>query len=248
MLGTRAIRKLGVRVGDTVKLSFTSSEFNPGQSATPDIEMTVVGTALAPVFGESDLGDSSVVTFDAVKAGGGEPSAQIVVLRLFDSARKGGAGQLAKDYTEEQLTDVVPARVVNMRRVRSIPMLGVLLAGSLGTIALGFLVIGGARIHRRNFAVLRVLGLDSRHLGGVLAWQGALTAALMVAIGLPLGVIAGVALWHHVAVDTGVALAAVVPPALLALVPATLVVAIVCSLVAGHRLRRTQVARLLREP
>jgi predicted lysophospholipase L1 biosynthesis ABC-type transport system permease subunit len=171
----------------------------------------------------------------------------MVVLRLTNAARKDGAAQLAKDYTEEQLTDIVPARVVNMHRVRSIPLLGVLLAAALGTITLGLLVIGGARIHRRNFAVLRALGLDARRLRGVLGWQAVLTAALMVAIGLPLGVIGGVTLWHHVAADTGVALTAVVPPALLVLVPATLVVAIACSLVAGHRVRRTQVAQLLRE-
>jgi len=246
-LGTRAIRKLGVAVGDKVTLSFATSEFNDGQSPTSDVEATVVGTALAPMFGESDLGDPSVVTLDAVRAGGGNSTAQMVALRLTESARKGGAAQLAKDYTEEQLTDIVPARVVNMHRVRSIPMLGVLLAGALGTITLGLLVIGGARIHRRNFAVLRALGLDARHLSGVLAWQGVLTAALMVAIGLPLGAIAGVALWHHVAADTGVAPTAVVPPALLVLVPATLAVAILCSFMAGHRVRRTQVARLLRE-
>jgi predicted lysophospholipase L1 biosynthesis ABC-type transport system permease subunit len=227
-------------------MSLADSEFDPGD-ATPDVELTVVGTALAPMFGESDLGDTSLVTLDAIRAGGGDPTPRLQMIRFAGSDRSRAAAEIDQKFTEDLVTDIIPARVVNMHRVRSVPMLGILLAGVLGTITLAYVIVAGARIHRRELAILRALGLEAKQLRRVLAWQGVLTALAMLIIGLPLALVAGNVLWRRVADDTGVASVVFVPPQLLLLIPATLVVAIAASVVANSRVRRTRVADLLRE-
>jgi hypothetical protein len=245
-IGTRVMRRLDVEIGDTIVMSLTDSEFSPGD-ATPDVELTVVGTALAPMFGESDLGDTSLVTLDAIRMAGGDPSPRLQMVRFAGSDRSAAAAEVDQAITEDLVTDIIPARVVNMHRVRSVPMLGILLAGVLGTITLGYVIVAGARIHRRELAILRALGLEAKPLRRVLAWQGVLTALAMLIIGLPLALVAGNVLWRRVADDTGVSSEVFVPPQLLLLIPATLAVAITASLVANFRVRRTRVADLLRE-
>jgi hypothetical protein len=69
----------------------------------------------------------------------------------------------------------------------------------------------------------------------------------MVAIGLPLSVLAGSSLWQSVASDAGVQPGAVVPAALFLLAPASLTLAVVTSLFASRRVRRSRVADVLRD-
>ena len=245
-IGTRTLGRLGVEIGDSVIMSLADSEFKPGE-VTPDVELTVVGTALAPMFGESDVGDVSVVTLDAIRAGGGDPSPSLEMVRFEGSDRSTAAATIDQEFTEDVLIDIIPARIVNMHRARSVPLLGVLLAGVLGTLTLAYVIVAGARIHRRELAVLRALGLEANRLRRVLAWQGVLTASLTLIIGLPLALVGGNVFWRRVAENTGVQPGAVVPSQLLLVVPATLLVAIAASLVAHRGVRRSRVADLLRE-
>ena len=245
-IGTRALGRLGVEIGDTVVMSLTDSEFNPGE-VTPNVELTVVGTALAPMFGESDVGDVSVVTLDAVRDGGGDPTPRLVMVQFAGPDRSAVAAQVDEEFTEDELVDIIPARIVNMHHARSMPLLGILLAGVLGTVTLAYVIMAGARVHRRELAVLRALGLEAGRLRWVIAWQGLLTASLTLVIGLPLAFIAGSVLWRRVAVNTGVQPGAVVPPQLLLVVPAAFVVAIAASLAADQRVRRSRVTDLLRD-
>lgn len=245
-IGTRMLHRLAVHVGDTVTMSLTNGEFDIGDP-TPDVKMTVVGTTVAPMFGESDVGDVSVVTLDAIRDAGGDPSLRFVMARFAGADRKGISAQLDKELTEDLLTDIIPARIVNMHGVRDVPLLGIAFAAVLGAIILAYVIVAGTRTHRRELAVLRAIGLENRRVRRVVLWQGALTAVVMVAIGLPLSLVAGSVLWRRVASDTGVPAGSVEPRAIFLVAPAALVVAVAASLVATFRLRRSSVAEMLRE-
>jgi len=136
--------------------------------------------------------------------------------------------------------------VVNMHRVRGVPLLGVGLASALGTIVLAYVVFAGVRSYRRELAVLRAIGLDGKRVRRVVVWQGALTATVVVVIGLPLALLAGAALWRRVTDDIGIAPGAAVPPALFLVLPASLAVAAAAGVFADRKARRSHVAEVLR--
>ena len=124
-----------------------------------------------------------------------------------------GAAALRADYSQELLTDTVPARIVNLHRVRGLPLIGVLLAGLLGTIVLVSTLTISARARGRELAVMRALGLPSRRIRSVLGWQGVILAACMLVVGIPIGLGVGIWGWHQVASGLGVSSAVSVPAA-----------------------------------
>jgi hypothetical protein len=242
-LGGPSLRRLGVHLGSVVRFSVRGGEFDHG-GKTSTRRMRVVGEGVAPIFGESDVGQVGMVTFAGLKAAGGDTTPQFVLARL-----RGGAAHVAAlrgHYTEELLTDTIPARIVNLHRVRGLPLLGILLAGVLGTIVLVSTLAISGRARARELAVLRALGLPSRRIGAVVAWQGVLLASGMLVIGIPVGLGVGVAGWHRVADGLGVASAATIPLLLLLLIPLALLVGAGASLLPARRARRAPVGDLLR--
>ncbi len=244
-LGPALRADLDVDVGDTVTLSIADGDLQPDEREPQDLTLTVVGEAALPVFGDGDMGEDAVITFDGLTAAGGQIEPQIAMLRLRSHDRS-DLTALDRDLTEEIYTDLVPARIVTLHGVRGLPLLGLLLAGTMGTIVLAFTLVTGARARLRDLAVLRVLGMEARRLHGVLAWQGISLAGAMLAIGLPAGLAAGVAWWRTVADGLGVSAAAVVTPRLWLLVPLTGLVAVAVSIYPAWRARRLTGAALLR--
>jgi putative ABC transport system permease protein len=208
--------------------------------------MRVVGETLAPIFCEADVGEVGAITFAGLEAAGGDSTEQFVLTRLRGGGSDAQLRELRRDYTEEIITDAVPARIVNLHRVRRLPVVGILVAGLLGTIVLVYTLAISARARSRELAVLRALGLASRQLRGVLAWQGAVLGLAMVVLGIPIGLLLGIAAWHRVADGLGVGASAVLSPWIWLLVPLALLVAVGASLLPAHRARRAPVADVLR--
>ncbi len=95
-LGSRVLDRLGAGLGSIVTLSVAGGEFDTGGQTT-DIELTVVGTALAPQFGDSDIGEVSVVIFDAIRDAGGDPAPQLVMARVSGTDRATAMARLSTD-------------------------------------------------------------------------------------------------------------------------------------------------------
>src|SRR5439155_6972342 len=127
---------------------------------------------------------------------------------------------LAREYTPEIVLDNVPARVVNLHRVRSLPLVGALLAALFGTVLLAYTLAVSVRRRIHQLGVLRALGMNARRIGRVLVWQGIALALAITLIGLPLGVGVGAVFWRTFAHGLGIATRAVFPASLLLLIPA----------------------------
>jgi hypothetical protein len=244
-IGARLLRRLDKGVGDNVSFSVADGEFDTGEKTT-DLDMRIVGVALPPIFGEADLGESAVVTLDAIAEAGGNSDPHLVLARFAGDDPQAVAGQLDRDLTQEVMTDTTPARIVNLHRVRLLPLLGIALAGIVGTTILAYTLAIGVRARARELSVLRALGLAPRRLRRVLASQGVALTSAMLLIGLPLGVVVGSLYWRDLANQLGVANRPVATPLIVLLVPASLLIAIVASLASARRARRQRVASHLR--
>jgi hypothetical protein len=242
-LGSAVLDDLGVQVGDVVRFSVAGTEL-AAEDRAPTRRMRVVGEALLPVFGEADVGDAGLVTYEGLEAAGGDVTPNYVLVTLRDDG-SGALASIRRDYTEEMITDTVPARIVNLHRVRRLPLLGIVVAGFLGTVVMVYTLAITARARSREVAVLRALGLESRRVRGVLAWQGGVLGLGVLVIGLPLGLLLGISVWNRVADGLGVDMGAVLSPWLLLLVPLALLVALAASIVPARRARRAPVADLL---
>jgi FtsX-like permease family len=88
-----------------------------------------------------------------------------------------------------------PAEIVNYRTIGSTPTL--LVSGlALGAVsALALTLVSSVRRGRRDLALLKSLGFTQRQLGAAVAWQASVNAVVGIAIGVPVGIIAGRWLW-----------------------------------------------------
>jgi hypothetical protein len=242
-LGTRLGRTLAVGVGDLVTFSVAGGECEGDDPA--EVELTVVGVAVPPVLGETDIGHGAVVSLEAIAAAGGDDQPQLAMVRFSGDDPAAVGASLDRDLSEEILTDSIPAEVANLYRVRPLPLIGVALAGILGTIVLAYTLTVGQRGQLRDIAVMRSLGLSPRQLRRVMTWQGVVLVGTMMLVGLPLGMLAGRMIWRRFAEGLGVDAGPVTPWVLL-MVPLGVAVAIIVTRAAARRARWESVASLLR--
>jgi hypothetical protein len=243
--GAKLLEELHAHVGDRVNLSVADSEFASDSSRPVDRELTIVGVSLPPVMGESELGEVAVVPLSAIRAAGGITAPQLVLAQVRGNPVDAARG-LAHDYTPDVGLDNVPARIVNLHRVRSLPLLGALLAAVFGTVLLAYTLAVAVRRRIRHLGVLRALGMSGRRVGRVLVWQGVALALAIVVVGLPLGVVLGAVVWRTFAHGLGVAPNATVPWSVLLLIPGSIVVGVLAAVMPAHRARRQHVSELLR--
>jgi hypothetical protein len=240
-----ARRRLGRDVGDSISFSVSGTEFDIGEETT-DLDVTIVGVALVPILGEADLAEGAVVQLDVITAAGGNADPNLVLTRLAGDDPEAAAAALDRDVTHELITDTTPARIVNLHRVRPLPLLGLALAGILGTTILGYTLALSVRARARELSVLRALGLPSSRLRSVLASQGIALATAMLIVGVPVGLLLGAREWGDVAEGLGLSERTVIPPLVALVIPASLATAVVASLSPARRARAEPVALHLR--
>jgi predicted lysophospholipase L1 biosynthesis ABC-type transport system permease subunit len=103
-------------------------------------------------------------------------------------------------------------------------------------------VAGDGRL--RDLAVLRTLGLNSAQLRRSTAREGVLVAGAMVAVGVPIGFVAGRAAWREFADGLGVA-AGPISAWLSLVIPLCAAVAIVATSHSARRVRKACMGTLL---
>jgi hypothetical protein len=255
-LGTSTLRGLGLRIGQQVPVTV-------GGHRTLD---RIVGRAVFPDFGQgsftpTDLGQGAVTTAAALRAQQAPPGEragfEFVLLRFRHGPgratalarfRHSMAGFCAK---VQQSTCVEigqrPNGVTNFARIDGTPEVLAALLAVLGVAVLGQLAVVSGRRRRRDFAILKALGLLRRQIREITAWQATILAGLALVIGVPLGLAVGRWSWQLFGDGLGIPADAHVPVALvLVLVPAVLVIANAVALWPGRSAARIRPAGALR--
>ena len=230
---------------------------NAENQAAPAVPVRVVGTAVLPPGDPSaHLGDGVIVTRQAlVRLAGGHVRSPYVIAVTF---RPGADRVRATARLDRELSAVdqnfslrspaTPTDLVNFGRIQNLPLiLGSILA-VLASLTVAHLLVTSIRRRRRDLAILKTLGFARGDIGWTVAWQATTLAVVALVVAVPLGVVAGRALWRFFAEQLGV-LPGVVTPlvALVLVVPVT--VLLVNLMAAGPALMamRTRPAPVLRE-
>jgi hypothetical protein len=234
-LGTKTMRALGVRIGDTVHVAEQSA------GAT----LRVVGRVVLPPTYNTQLGEGAMMTFPEEIALGG-PGSPVTLARIAPGANRARTLAELKRLIGGTASGL-PAPVANFGGVNDLPAVisGVLVAISLAALAQTLIV--AVRRRRRDLAILKTLGFDRHQVLATVVCQAMTLAAIGLLIGLPLGDAIGRWAWNSFANELGVVPDAVTPvPLLLAIVPCTVVLASLIATIPGQIAAKTRPALVLR--
>ena len=246
-IGPHTAEQLGVGIGDEVRLG------------DEDQPVRVVGEALFPsdVHSEFDEGlwvtqPDLLATAPNAEAGDFESAIARAVAVDFRSGTDVDAAtarldEAVGDRVADVSTAEVPPELTNLKNVRTLPVVLAIFLAVLAVAALSHVLLTSARRRRRDFAVLRALGLTRRGGRVVLNSQGTAIGLVGLLVGVPLGIAAGRTGWDWVA--ESVPLQAVPPFAAVAvvlLVPVALALANAVALWPGRRVARLRPAQVLR--
>jgi FtsX-like permease family len=269
MLGARTLRAVHGRVGETVQVTVNRLGGGPGAIPLSGAHrMRVAGEAVFAAFSRgsfaaTDLGDGALVPASLLsqpfppthctgaltcynfalvryKQGTSLPAAAV---RLTAAANAVGCPPSSCLVTGDQR----PSDIRNYTGVRDTPLaLGVVLALlAVGTFT--NVLVTTVRRRRRDFAVLKTLGLAPSQLLRVVSWEASAIAAAALVVGLPLGLLAGRWSWALFASSAGVTGTANIPVQLVLLViPVTLLLAVIIAARPGQAAARTRPAAILR--
>ena len=241
-LGPKTAEELGKDIGDTVRV-----DANDGT----ELEVTVVGEVLFPVFDENPFNEGLAFHPDLV--GEVERSdgfgAALVDFRPGVGDEEGTAA--VRTALPEALTvysfPAQPADVANLEQVTAVPFA---LAAFLVVVALAAVahaLVTSVRRRRRDLGVVRTMGFRSRDVLMSVGIQASTIIVIGLLIGAPLGVALGRSAWSLVADQLGVGTSPTIPAvALVVLVPAALVAAVGLALLPGRAATRVSPALALR--
>jgi hypothetical protein len=254
VLGATILRQISRHVGQSVAITVAGHR-----------QMDrIVGQAVFPDFGlggftPTDLGQGAEVTAAALEPAGapaGEPGYNFVLLRFTPGP--GRAADIAVFQrsvsafcaTIQQLTCLVtdqrPNGVTGYARIDGTPEVLAGVLAVLGLAVLGQFTVLSGRRRRRDFAVLKALGLLRRQVSEITAWQVTTLAALALLAGLPLGVAAGHGAWGLFAGSLGLPPGAITPMfPLLVIVPVLIIAANAIAYGTGRATARLSPARIL---
>jgi hypothetical protein len=223
-LGSTTMREAGAHVGSIVNV--TVSVPMGGKRTVP---FRVVSQISFPVVGGGivSLGNGAAFTIAGYRAAACPPGHnQASCLRAESAATAGGGllvrfapgprGQaalnhlLAIDGSDISLT-ATPTSLINFGEAVNFPLIfGVMLAVFGAATLLHLLVVSVSR-RRREVGLLKVLGFVNGQVASAVAWQATTLALVGIVIGVPLGVVAGRAVWLTFATNLGVVPVSVVP-------------------------------------
>ena len=243
VLGTSVLRQFGLSVGQHVTVG-TPLGRRP---------MLITGSAVFPYFGQgsftpTDAGEGAETVADVLAPQAADtsgPGYQFALISFGPGAAKQAGLAILKDRwasfcaSIQQATCLVtsqrPNTVNNYAAIDGTPAV---LAGVLALLGLGVLAqftVASARRRRRDYAILKVLGLRRAQLRAVALWQASAVTAAALVIGIPLGVVAGRWAWQAFATQAGLSGGAVTPLPVLWLVPAALAATALVALPAARR-------------
>jgi putative ABC transport system permease protein len=234
-LGPRSASRLNVNVGDFVPVARSG--------AAPSV-LLVTAIVVVQADTRNALGEVGLVTpLQLHDLASGEPLVTAEIL-----AAPGQAGPLSAELSSrmEVHRSGVPDEVRNLAELVTLPELLALVLTAVAGAALVHTLLSAGRRHRRDLAVLSVLGATPAQVRGTLAVAAAATVLPALVVGLPLGLGLARVLWWEAATGVGVGGDLAVPVGLLvAIGPVVVLGALLASAVPAMRACRTPPAAVL---
>ena len=240
-VGRKSLEQAGAHIGSVVNVGIAAG----GRT----IPMRVVGVAVFPFDDDtSTVGEGLWMTAEAFGRllPGVKPDSAAIRFRPGISkpqALKSLQGALGGDFSEP----TTPGGVTDYRRVSQVP---IVLAGILAALAIGtltHLLVSSIRRRRRDLAILKTLGFEKRQARSVVLWQAGIFTTVVLALAVPLGIIAGRSLWGLIATYGGFDPEPVVPLSQFGIVcGATLLVGVALAVLPARAAARTPAAVVLR--
>ena len=228
VLGADTLSALHARLGQWVSASTGTG---------PPVRLRVVGVAVLPAIGAGsgptghlEMASGAIIADSVIPAAvrnsydSAVPGPEVILVRYVKgasaAARTSDLARLAhvmnvvpgdQGNVGGVITLLRPAEIVNYRTSSEIPLAlsALVAAGAAVGLALG--LASWVRSRRRSLAILRALGFTRRQVGAAVATHAALVVAIGVAVGGPLGVLAGRELWAWFCTDVHVVDQTVVP-------------------------------------
>jgi hypothetical protein len=264
VLGTQTLEAAHAQVGETAKVAIIGPS-----GKTFVARLRVVGEiAIPPVLSQGGLGDGAAMTIPAALAllCGTDHSAacsskftQKIMNPTFTNwgmavtIAPTAAGQALRRELDRSLSanvevETVPVNLLNFGASINFPeLLGFTLA-IFGMATLIHLLLVSIARRRRELALLKVLGFVRRQIRVTVTWQAVTVGLVGVAVGVPVGIVAGHAAWLAFATYVGAVPESVVPAGQLAVIgAAVLLVGIALAVIPAGLASRVRPAVALRE-
>ncbi len=204
-------------------------------------QFRVTGIAVVPGFGANDgMGEGGIVTAAGLDRLDDAASFNSLAVRLSPgSSLFDLAARLPIANQPGAIVPFRPPTIVNVARIRAIPFVLAVLLGALALLTIVHVMITSLRSRQRDLAVLRALGADRGWVTRAIHWEATAFTVLPLALGIPLGIIAGRSVFVVFADSMGALDDAAIPFALVAVVAAALILlANATAAVPAHRARR----------
>ena len=229
-LSPKTLRGLHTAIGRTIRVQGVDPSTN--QPIGNPVPMRVVGEAVTPQFFFSQFSSnySAVVAeafVDSMHVPGAQADTYYVRFRAgvpIDTAMASIRAELPESAFI--LRRAESSDLANLNHIASLPNA---LAALLALVAAGTLVhtlVSSVRRRRRDLAILRALGFVRRQVTLTVAWQATTIVLIALAVGVPIGAVAGRLAWHLFVDQLGFVPVTVVPVvAVLVSIPAVIVLA-----------------------
>jgi ABC-type lipoprotein release transport system permease subunit len=236
-LGRLTANDLGKHIGDELSL----------RGAHGPMTLRVVGLTVVPTVGGNDgVGQGAVLNAQTQARLDPDPGTTLAAVQLAPHAASDARSEIKRRTGVAPGLESRPAVIVNVGRVRTIPIALAALLAALALLTLIHALIVSIQYRRRDVAVLRAIGADRRFVTRTVHWQATVLSVLPLLVAVPFGLLAGsfvfrafvdrIGAWpeptYSVIGLVSIAFAFVVVANLIALIPA-------------RRARRVPAARLL---
>ena len=247
-LGRDTMVALDLSIGDEVRVRALDPEGNP----LLERPMRVVGRMIVPSLGFNlgSAGEGGAITSDGAKALG--VRYQHNETAIIATLKRGVEVRRVHDFLQNEMGMFVVARrgtiaASDAARVSDTPLIYALIVLLMAFATLAHALVSAMRRRRRDLAILKTLGFVKAQVRATVAWQASALVVVALAVGIPLGVVAGRAGWRLFADALGVVPVPVVPLlAVLLAVPVLLVLGNVVAAFPARAAARTQPALVLR--
>ena len=231
-LGATTMRQVGAHLGSVVQVTVLLAA--GGKRTVP---FRVVAQMSLPVLGNAvSLGTGAMFTLAGYEDAACPPGPKRAACRqvvaessnggMLVSVVPGARGQAAinhyvDSYRSITALAITPTSLVNFGEAVNFPLIFGAMLAVFGVATLFHLLVVSVAQRRREVALLKVVGFVNGQVASTMAWQATTLAVVGIVLGVPLGVMAGRAIWQAFANNLGAVPVSIVP------------VWLICLLVAG---------------